>query len=102
MRVLPISQKEYFDGIPHFCKGDPRACSSFVDRRGDNGHYWLFFTIVLFVLEPFFLHKLFRKYAEKDPGKAFKIMHRAHWVLLILSLITIFGAVAGGHGWYLF
>ena len=61
---------------------------------------WLIFTIVLFVLEPFFLHKLFRKYAQKDPGKAFRIMHRAHWVLLLLSLITIFGAVAGSHGWY--
>ena len=63
---------------------------------------WLLFTIVLFILEPFFLHRLFRKYAERDPGKTFRIMHRAHWILLLLSLITIFGAVAGGHGWYLF
>lgn len=63
---------------------------------------WLIFTLVLFVLEPFFLHKLFRKYAEKDPGKTFRIMHRAHWVLLLLSLVTIFGAVAGSHGWYFF
>lgn len=63
---------------------------------------WLLFTIVLFVLEPFFLHKIFRKYAYKDPEKAFRIMFRAHWVLLLLSLITIFGAVAGSHGWYLF
>ena len=63
---------------------------------------WLLFTIVLFVLEPFLLHKIFRKYANEDPGRAFRIMHRAHWVLLLLSLITIFGAVAGSHGWYLF
>lgn len=63
---------------------------------------WLLFTVVLFILEPFFLHKIFRKYAFRDPGKTFRIMHRAHWVLLILSLITIFGAVAGSHGWYLF
>lgn len=63
---------------------------------------WLLFTIVLFVLEPFFLHKIFRKYANQDPAKAFRIMHRAHWVLLLFSLITIFGAVAGSHGWYLF
>lgn len=63
---------------------------------------WLLFTIVLFVLEPFFLHKIFRKYAYHDPEKAFRIMQRAHWVLLILSLITIFGAVAGSHGWFLF
>lgn len=62
---------------------------------------WLIFTVILFILEPFFLHKLFRKYVAKDPGKAFQIIHRAHWVLLILSLITVFGAVAGGHGWYM-
>jgi uncharacterized membrane protein len=62
---------------------------------------WLLFTIVLFILEPFFLHRIFRKYANQDPEKAFRIMHRAHWVLLLLSLITIFGAVAGSHGWYL-
>lgn len=61
---------------------------------------WLIFSVILFVLEPFYLHKLFRKYATKDPGKAFRIIHRAHWVLLLLSLLTIFGAVAGSHGWY--
>lgn len=61
---------------------------------------WLIFSLILFVLEPFILHKVFRKYASKDPGRTFNILHRAHWVLLLLSLITIFGAVAGSHGWY--
>lgn len=60
---------------------------------------WLLFTIILFVLEPLVLHKLFKKYAEKDPTKTFAIVHRAHIVLLLLSLITIAGAVAGSHGW---
>lgn len=62
---------------------------------------WLIFTVILFILEPFFLHKVFRKYVSNNPGRTFRIIHRAHWVLLILSLIAIFGAVAGGHGWYL-
>lgn len=61
---------------------------------------WAIFTIVLYVLEPLVLHKLFRKYAQQNPEKTFNFMHRAHWVLLLLSLITIFGAVAGSHGWY--
>lgn len=60
---------------------------------------WLLFTLILFVLEPFVLHKLFRKYVEKNPAKTFAFVHRAHWVLLLLSLITIVGAVAGSHGW---
>jgi len=63
---------------------------------------WLIFTIILFVLEPFVLHKVFRKYATSNPGKTFNIMHRAHWILLILSLIATVGAVAGSHGWYFF
>lgn len=61
---------------------------------------WAIFTIVLYVLEPLVLHKLFRKYAQQNPEKTFNFMHRAHWVLLLLSLITIFDAVAGSHGWY--
>ena len=60
---------------------------------------WLIFSVVLFILEPFILHKLFKKYSKQDPGKTFRVMHRLHWVLLILSLIVTSGAVAGSHGW---
>ncbi|ANW95774.1 hypothetical protein AXE80_05535 [Wenyingzhuangia fucanilytica] len=61
---------------------------------------WIIFTVIIYILEPLLLHKLYKKYANENPEKTFKIIHRAHWVLLILSLITIFGAVAGSHGWY--
>lgn len=63
---------------------------------------WLIFTVILFILEPYFLHKLFRKYAMNNPEKAFKIIQVAHWFLLSISLITIFGSVAGSHGWLFF
>lgn len=63
---------------------------------------WFIFTMVLYVLEPFVLHKLFRKYVTQNPDKTFRFIHRMHWVLLILSLITTAGAVAGSHGWYFF
>ncbi|MCX7550392.1 hypothetical protein [Xanthomarina sp. F2636L] len=61
---------------------------------------WVIFTLVLYILEPLVLHKLFKKYAQENPEKTFQFMHRAHWVLLSLSLITIVGAVAGSHGWF--
>ena len=61
---------------------------------------WVIFTLILFVLEPFILHRVFKKYADKNPEKTFGIMHRLHWVLLIISLITTAGAVAGSHGWF--
>ncbi|WP_194767871.1 hypothetical protein [Tamlana sp. I1] len=63
---------------------------------------WILFTLILYIFEPLFLHKVFKKYAEKNPEKTFNIMHMAHWVLLILSLITTAGAVAGCHGFLLF
>lgn len=63
---------------------------------------WIIFTLVLYVLEPLVLHKLFKKYAKKDAGRTFNLIHRAHWFLLLLSLITTMGAVAGSHGWFFF
>ncbi len=59
---------------------------------------WLLFSIILFVLEPLVLHRLFRKKALEKPELTFKWVHRAHWILLLLSLITLIGAVAGSHG----
>ncbi len=62
---------------------------------------WILFTLVLYVLEPLILHKLFKKYAEENPTKTFNIIHRVHWILLLLSLITTAGVVAGSHGLFL-
>lgn len=61
---------------------------------------WMVFSLILYVLEPFVLHKLFHTYANENPEKTFSIMHRLHWVLLIISLVTTAGAVAGSHGWF--
>jgi uncharacterized membrane protein len=63
---------------------------------------WLLFTLVLFVIEPFILHRYFHKWATAAPDIVFAWLHRAHWVLLALSLVTIFGAVAGSQGWSVF
>jgi uncharacterized membrane protein len=63
---------------------------------------WLLFAFVLFVAEPFILHRHFPRWATKRPEAAFAWLHRAHWVLLGLSLLTILGAVAGSQGWSIF
>lgn len=61
---------------------------------------WIIFSLILYVFEPLILHKVFKKYAIENPVKTFEIMHRLHWALLIISLITTAGAVAGSHGWF--
>lgn len=63
---------------------------------------WLLFAFVLFVAEPFILHRHFRRWATEQPIIAFAWLHRVHWLLLSLSLVTIFGAVAGSQGWSFF
>ena len=59
---------------------------------------WLVFTIVLFVLEPLLLHRWFSARAQRDPAGTLRLVARLHWALLIASLITLAGAVAGSHG----
>lgn len=59
---------------------------------------WAIFTLVLFVLEPLVLHRVFHKKATQDSDRAFNLIHRMHKILLSLSLLAVFGAVAGSHG----
>ena len=63
---------------------------------------WVLFMFVLFVAEPLFLHRLFKKHAQRDLVKTFAIVHRLHLILLAVSLATMAGAVAGSHGWFVF
>lgn len=60
---------------------------------------WVIFMLVLFVLEPLFLRRWFQEHGKRDPGRTFAVIQRFHRVLLVLSLVTIAGAVAGSHGW---
>ena len=63
---------------------------------------WALFTLLLFVLEPLFLHRWFSERVRRDPASTFTLVARLPWVLLAMSLITVAGAVAGSHGYLLF
>ncbi len=63
---------------------------------------WLLFVLMLFVIEPFILSRYFRRWATAAPEKAFARLQRVHWILLMLSLVTIFGAVTGSQGLSMF
>jgi uncharacterized membrane protein len=60
---------------------------------------WLLFALVLFIMEPLVLRRRFRQRAQAQPASAFAWLHRAHWLLLALSGLTIAGAVMGSQGW---
>jgi len=60
---------------------------------------WLAFTIVLFLLEPLFLHRWFVAAATRDSERAFRWLQNLHWVLLGISIAAIAGAVAGSRGY---
>ncbi|MEO5330082.1 MAG: hypothetical protein H7829_17780 [Magnetococcus sp. THC-1_WYH] len=60
---------------------------------------WTLFAIMLFIIEPFVLPMVISKLSSTSSRQIFPIMHKAHVVLLIGSVITIAGAVAGSHGW---
>ena len=76
------------------------------DRFIDAGFWWMHamvlvwavFTVMLFIAEPLFLHRWFLKQAAEKPEATFRLIQRMHWVLLIASLITVFGATMGSHG----
>lgn len=80
------------------------------DRFREAGFWWMhamvgvwtLFVLALFIAEPFILHRHFRGWATARPAVAFRCLHRAHWLLLVLSLVTILGAVAGSRGWSIF
>lgn len=62
---------------------------------------WTLFGLLLFVGEPLVLHRHFPVWAARDPKRAFATIHALHVVLLVLALVTLFGAMAGSHGWFL-
>jgi uncharacterized membrane protein len=59
---------------------------------------WLVFTLMLFVAEPLILDRWLLTKSQARPEATFRLVEWLHWILLVVSLITILGAVAGSHG----
>ena len=62
---------------------------------------WLLFMFMLYVMEPRILHSKIKKQTQQNSNTVFLAMQKTHWILLLLSLITVIGATAGSHGWML-
>jgi uncharacterized membrane protein len=63
---------------------------------------WLVFTLMLFVFEPFILHRWRLARSALRSEATFRRLEWLHRILLFVSLITVLGAVMGSHGVLLF
>ena len=63
---------------------------------------WAIFAVGLFLVEPLVLDRRLPALAARRAAATFAWLAGVHWLLLALSLVTVFGAVAGSHGWLIF
>lgn len=63
---------------------------------------WLLFSLMLFVVEPLAARRRSRGRGPQHPDTTLTWLQRGHWLLLVLSIITVLGAVAGTQGWPVF
>lgn len=59
---------------------------------------WIAFAIMVYVLEPLFIHEAFRRFAAAHKDRAFSTAKRLHAVALFVSLLAITGGILGSHG----
>jgi uncharacterized membrane protein len=59
---------------------------------------WLAFAIMVYALEPLFVHERFRSLALAEPDRAFSLATRLHAAALAASAVAIAAGVLGAHG----
>jgi uncharacterized membrane protein len=59
---------------------------------------WLAFAVMVYGLEPLFLHESFREFALHDPRRAFRLATGLHAIALTVSAVAIAAGVLGAHG----
>lgn len=59
---------------------------------------WIPFALMVYVLEPLVIHRLFHQFALRNKDRAFAVAIRFHAVALIVSAFCIGAGVLGAHG----
>jgi uncharacterized membrane protein len=59
---------------------------------------WVLFALMIYLLEPLAIHRLFHAYALRDKDRAFALAIRLHAVALAVSVLAIGAGVLGAHG----
>jgi hypothetical protein len=59
---------------------------------------WATFALMVFILEPLLIHRVFHDLALRDTKSAFTIAMRLHAAALVISVIAVGAGVLGAHG----
>ena len=59
---------------------------------------WFLFAMMIYVLEPLLVHRLFHTYALRNKERAFAMAIKLHIVALLASAIAVGAGVMGAHG----
>jgi hypothetical protein len=59
---------------------------------------WVLFALMVYILEPLVIHRLFRDFALRDERRAFALAARLHAVALCVSAFAIAAGVLGALG----
>jgi uncharacterized membrane protein len=59
---------------------------------------WILFALMVYVVEPLVLHRLFHNFALRRMDDALAMAQRFHVIALLVSALTIAAGVLGAHG----
>jgi uncharacterized membrane protein len=59
---------------------------------------WFAFAVMIYVLEPLLVHRVFHEFALRDKERAFAIAIRLHAIALLVGAVAIGAGVMGAHG----
>jgi uncharacterized membrane protein len=59
---------------------------------------WALFAVMVYVLEPLLIHRVFHEFALRDKKQAFAVAIYLHAAALIVSAVAIGAGVLGAHG----
>ena len=59
---------------------------------------WVLFALMIYVVEPIVIHKLFHDFALREKDRAFALAAIFHAIALLVSAIAIGTGVLGAHG----
>jgi uncharacterized membrane protein len=59
---------------------------------------WILFALVIYVLEPLVLHRLFHEFALRNKDRTFAVATWLHAAALTLAVLALGAGVVGAHG----